>query len=367
MDISKYKFDYKINSISKINNQENYEITIIAVDIDLIEEYINLFSSLNLNIINIDTNFNSLSSMFINKNSESQTIGLIDVDKRISDFVILSKDKILFAKTILYGSDKIDMLTNEINKFIDFYNSKNNIPISNIYIIGEKTYNEDTFKYMISKFNINIISNIDIKEISINNILFISLMGLIKKTNFKKFNLITDSYIKNLNKQKIRLKLMFKFISIPFIFFIIILFPYKIISFKQKSLINLNAKIYNPIFNQLLTTNSVLQKTKETIYNYNHILSTINVNYFSNSFETIMNCSPNFNYINSIDIDNINNRITIEGNIKTLDLLLEFIKNLKFIESYTNINFSFDSIDENSKISYTIELDTISKLVKNYD
>lgn len=367
IDISKYKFDYKINSISKINNQENYEITIIAVDIELIEEYINLFSSLNLNIINIDTNFNSLSSMFINKDFKSQTIGLIDIDKRISDFVILSQNKILFAKTILHGSDKIDMLTNEVNKFIDFYNSKNNIPISTIYIIGEKTYIEDIVKYMFSKFNINVISNIDTKEISTNNILFISLIGLIKKTNFKKFNLTTDLYIKNLNRQKVRLKFMLKFILITFIFSIIILLPYKTISFQQKFLANLNTKIYNPTFNQLLTTASILQQTKETICSYNSILNNINISYFPNSFETIISCTSNFNYINSIDIDNINNSITIEGNIKTLDLLLEFIKNLKSIESYKNINFSFDSIDEDNKISYTIKLDTIQKRVKDYD
>lgn len=367
IDISKYKFDYKINSISKINNQENYEITIIAVDIELIEEYINLFSSLNLNIINIDTNFNSLSSMFINKDFKSQTIGLIDIDKRISDFVILSQNKILFAKTILHGSDKIDMLTNEVNKFIDFYNSKNNIPISTIYIIGEKTYIEDIAKYIFSKFNINVISNIDTKEISTNNILFISLIGLIKKTNFKKFNLATNLYIKNLNRQKVRLNFMLKFILIPFIFSIIILIPYKTISFQQKFLANLNTKIYNPTFSQLLTTASILKQTQETIYSYNSILNNINISYFPNSFETIINCTPNFNYINSIDIDNINNSITIEGNIKTLDLLLEFIKNLKSIESYKNVNFSFDSTDEDNKISYTIKLDTIQKRVKDYD
>lgn len=365
VDTSKYKFDYKINS--SVNNQKNYEITIMAVDTELIKEYIKLFSSLNLNIINIDTNFNSLSSMFINKNSENQAIGLIDIDKRISDFVILTQNKILFAKTILYGSDKIEMLTNEVNKFIDFYNSKNTTPISNIYIIGEKSCNEDTAKYMFSKFNINIISNIDIKEISSNNILFISLIGLIKKTNFKKFNLLTDLYIKNLKKRKTRLKFILKFILIAFTFSIIILLPYKIISFKQKVLINLNNKIHNPTFNQLLTTDSNLQQTKETIYNYNSILNNISINHLPNSFKIIMNCKPKFNYINYIYIDNIDNYITIEGNIKDLDLLLEFIKNLKSIEAYNNINFSFDSIDEGNKLSYTIEIDTIQKRVKDYD
>lgn len=355
VDISKYEFDYKINGM----NEQNYEILIAAVSISLIEEYINLFKNLNLEIVNIDTKFNSTSKLFINKIFEKETLALIDIDKCISDFTILTQNKILFTKTILLGLNEIDMLINEVNKFIDFYNSRGNIPISKIHIVNQGAYEKDIIKSIQSALNINV-EPLNIKQTQIENILcFLSLIGLTQKYNYKDFNLIT-------NKSKTKHLFVFKCIFIIFILFTITISPHIAISFKQKILYDLTSKINEPLFNQLTKTKEILESTTYKLQNYKYIISKLNSNYFYNHLELISNHISKSNYIKSININNTDNHITINGNIETMDLLFEFIENLKFIKIFKSINFSFNS-DESNKIYYIIEIDTNIEVGDNYD
>jgi len=349
IDMSKYKFDYKINAIK----DQHYNILIVAVNINLIKQYTNLFESLNLKIIKIDTKFNSISKLFINKISEKETLALIDIDKSISDFIIITKNEILFTKTIPLGLNKIDMLIDEIHKFMDFYNSRNNIAITKIYIIGQCAYETNIIDYLKSNFNTKV-ETIDIEK---NTLCFLSLFGLTKKYNYKDFNLIE-------NKQQPKYLSVLKYILIVFTFFIIMTLPYVVIEFKQRILYNLNSKIKTQEFNQLVATRNTLENTKYKLQNYNQIISKIEIDHFYNYLEPISNYILDSNYINFININNTNNYIIINGNIKNIDLLFEFIENLKLIKIFKNVNFSFSS-DENNRIHYAIEINI--KFGENYE
>ncbi len=349
IDMSKYKFDYKINAI----REQHYNILIVAVDINLIKQYTNLFESLNLKIIRIDTKFNSISKLFINKISEEEILALIDIDKSISDFIILTKNEILFTKTIPLGLNKIDMFIDEIYKFIDFYNSRNNVEITKIHIIGQCAYETNIIDYIKSNFNIKI-EMIDVEK---NTLSFLSLFGLTKKYNYKDFNLIE-------NKQQSKYLFVLKYILITFAFFTIMTLPYVVVEFKQRILYNLNSKINTHQFNQLVTARNTLENTKDKLKSYNQIIGKIENNHFYNYLELISNYILDSNYINSININNIDNYIIINGSIKSIDLLFEFIENLKLIKIFQNINFSFSS-DENDIVHYTIEISI--KLGDNYE
>lgn len=390
IDISEYKLDYSITNIIKQEKEEKYNIMLVAIPNTIINSYVKLFNNLDIIGTNFDISENSIARAFKkyiidNENLNNETIVVVDIEHCITNIIIISENQILFNRTIPYGveefnniiEDDKDDITLEINKLLDFYNSRfRDIKLMKLYIIGEGTYIKNIDKYMISIFNIDVVSNKELNSIiqykykkllNYDDILcFIGLIGLVNKNENEKFNLLPEWHLEKLNIKKFKLSILWKIITIVSILFIFIIIPHIMILQKKKLISEIDSKISDVRYNESSEINKKLNQTQKQLDKQIDILNNIENDSIvgSNIFEIIMNTVPNNIYIDTIDINNITKQIIINGKADNSESygILEYVANLGALNNIRNINFNFpyknNLNDETDKmISYTIEFE----------
>lgn len=377
INISDYRIDYKIN----IQNQDNYEIMLIAVPNSFINTYIDLFKSLNLNILNIDINSNSLVELFKSKEirlkskeirlKSKQVIAVVDIGYKTTDLTIIDGERILFSRIILYGITQLNNILNELSKYLSFYYSKfKDILITKLYLIGGGSYSKDIDKDIKSVFNSEVVVGTDLDIITqLHNkdiLYFINLIGLLNKNYKDKFNLLPDWYLDELKNKTFKKSVISKSVVAISLLAIFFTFTNIIIIQKEKFLTNINLKLNDDKFSEVNLINDKLVLTQNELDKQKNILYSIEKNSIStnNLLNTIIDCSPNKVYLNTISIDNDSKHIGLSGiaDKNAFNQILEFSSNLDDIKLFENIDFNIPFKDKSEILSFTIEFDIVNVL-----
>ncbi len=362
IDISNYQINYKLNENLNIDTIDNYELTVIAIPNNLLEQYIKLFESLNLNIINININSNSLVELFkIEAFCNDNAIAIIDIGAKTTTLSITSNGKLFFYKMLSFNT--IDNLINEINTYISFYKSKFEVPLTKIYLVGGNAYLENIKNY----FDIDVIF-IDSISLLIQNKLiihtdnilyFASLLGLVTN-NIKKFNLLPKKYISIRNNKKLKIYYKYLFIILSIILFLSTIVLNIVNIQKRELLLNINLNLENIKYNEIKDINNILNETNKEFEMYNKISDSIKDDSIieSNIIQTILNYIPNSVYVNNININNTNKHIVINGTTSNnKNLIMLFLEKIQQTKSFKNLTFNFNYSKEQVTIPYTIEFD----------
>lgn len=338
-DISDYKITYKT-----INNENNINVTLIAIPNSVINQYIKLFKRLNLKILNINTRTNCLIN-FLNTKllaDNKNSVILIDIGISFTTVSIFTSKTILFSRNIEFGGNELNDIIFETDKFVGFCKSKfTEVNMTTIYILKQKWEQNELAKFK-SYFKL------DIKIGDKEEVDFASVNELIK---FNEFNLLTDEY---LSKVKYRNRLKSVIIAIILNISVILL-----ISLTLNLIIDYNEKILNNTYIDLNKyeesdyIKSKITKLELDLKTKHKILDTIKVNSVIPHLDNILKYKPNKINIQTININN--NHATIYGNMDEFDFISSYVVSLEKIEYFSNINFNITLI--NHLIYYTIEFD----------
>lgn len=152
--------------IIKESYKENKMLVLLAAaKKDLVQGRINLLNSVGLEpaIINVSVlavinafNFFEPSKATLKKDEKPQPVALLNVEENIANLSILEASLPVFSRDIILGQREASLATsdsslinlaNEIRLSFDFYESQENVPISNLFMSGslQKTKGVDTF------------------------------------------------------------------------------------------------------------------------------------------------------------------------------------------------------------------------------
>lgn len=206
VDLAEYIFDYRVVGEVKGKEGPEYTVLLVAIPQMIINDYINVFDKLNLELLAIDIVPNVMSKYvqnhFILNNDKNNTVALIDMGAKNTIVTILENGSIKFNRMIPHGSSDItriicdtynlsfpegeeyklknaeivldthvaqglsvnisetikpvlDGLVSSINKFFEFYQSRNNSgEISSIVLLGGGANLNGIDGYYRSIFNI---------------------------------------------------------------------------------------------------------------------------------------------------------------------------------------------------------------------
>lgn len=338
-DISDYKVAYKTS-----NNENNINVTLIAVPNSIINQYIKLFKKLNLKILNINTRINCLINSLTTKllADNKNAVILIDIGFSFTTVSIFTSKTLLFSRNIEFGSDELNEIIFETDKFVGFCKSKfTGINMTTIYILKYKWEQNELAKFK-SYFKL------DIKIGNKEEVDFASVNELIKSSDF---NLLTDEYLNKL-KYRNRLKAVIITIILNISVILLIILTLNLIIDHNKKILN-NTYIDLKKYEESDYINSKITKLELDLKTKHKILDNIKVNSVIPHLDNVLKYKPNKINIQTISINN--NHATIYGNMDEFDFISSYIVSLEKIEYFSNINFNITLI--NNLIYYTIEFD----------
>lgn len=332
IDISNYKINYKVNTITEDNK---LELVLFAASNDLLNSYIEFFKSIKLKVIYVDLKSNCLIDFMMNKINfnENESILVADIGLQNTNINVISKSKILFSRNIDLGINQVDNINLEINKFIELCNSKfKDLSISKIYIRNDTETNLNSTDFL-NRYT------------SLNQL-------LIKKDNF---NLLPADY---LNKLKFIRNIKFDMCKLAIVLFIFLVVSNTLNIFIHNQEIALNytnLQLNNERFEKSTYIINELNTLQYEFNKYTNILNNLN-NPILSVFELIINSKPQNIYIDTININNA--CIIINGQIDNLNEFSNFIINLETTQYFNNIVFNIEQVDEITL--YTIEFEYTS-------
>jgi type IV pilus assembly protein PilM len=218
IEMDQYVVEYRIVEEFLEDEIKKNKIFVAAVPKIIVESFFNLTKSLNLNPISMNIHTNALSRLITEKSSinndmniSNDVVALLDFGYKSINISILAKGKLAFSRTINHGSKDLDVAIatdfkvnfeeaekikqrfnlmkskedangeyqaatrvvdrwiQDIQKVLQFYESRGNAKISSLYIYGGASELMGLSEYMKSSMNLPVESISEVSSIKLQN------------------------------------------------------------------------------------------------------------------------------------------------------------------------------------------------------